>query len=257
MIFALNVYHFFMRKLVVVLCISLSFFSCRKQSTAPETLPNAYSDQGLGKSANDLLSAGKYTALVIQVQYMGGYALDSATLTNVTSYLGKLCNKPGGISITQTPIAATGDTLNVDKVAILERQFRTAYTGGTTLALYVMVTDGYDNSLNVLGFAYRNTSICLFGKNVFDHSGSAGEVTRVSLESSVLEHELGHLLGLVNLGSPMVTPHQDTANGNHCTNPNCLMYWAIETHGGFHSMITKIPVLDSNCLKDLQANGGK
>lgn len=238
--------------------MAFCLFSCKKDSnTSPETLPNSYSNQTLGASANDMLSAAKYTALDIQVQYMPGYQLDAATISNVVTYLNTVCNKPGGITISQTQIAANSDTLNVDEVAIIEAQNRTAYTNGATLAVYVLVTGGYDTSLTVLGFAYRNTSICLFGKDIFSNSGGIGEVSRVSLESSVLEHEFGHIMGLVNITTPMVVPHQDVAHGYHCNNPACLMYYAIETHDGLGMYGNTIPVLDSNCRNDLHANGGK
>jgi len=242
---------------VLFLCFALLLFSCKKESTNPEVLPNGYSDQAIGKSANDLLSDTKYTTLNIQIQYMPGYALDPATITNFTSYVNGLCNKPGGINITQQQIGANGDTLTVGDVAVIEAKNRTAYTSGNTIAVYILVTDGYDTSATTLGFAYRNTSICFFGQNIFNNSGGIGQVTRVSLETSVLEHEFGHLMGLVNLGTPMVTFHQDTAHGNHCNNPDCLMYYAIDTHDALPMLASRIPVLDSNCLKDLRANGGK
>ncbi len=247
-----------MKRILLVSCVWLFLFSCKKASnTSPETLPDSYSNQAIGKSASDLLSATKYTALQIQIQYMGAYQLDTATISNLSAYLNSICNKPGGITITQTPIAATSDTLNLSKVAMLEKQYRTAYTSGTTLAVYIMVTDGFDTSASILGFAYRNTSICLFGKDIFANSGTSGGLSRVSLESNVLEHEFGHLLGLVNLGTPMITAHQDTPHGNHCTNTHCLMYWAIQTRTGLPGISNYIPKLDSNCLADLTANGGK
>ena len=245
-----------MKKVLCFLCLTLVFYSCKKQSNDPYSLPDSYSNQGLGKSANDLLSAAKYTTLNIQVQYMPGYALDPGTIANVTSYLNSICNKPGGINITQSQIPASGDTMTPNKVAVLEKQNRTAYTSGNTISLYIMVTDGYDTSVSILGFSYRNTSICLFGKDIFDHSGGLGELSRVAMESSVLEHELGHIMGLVNLGTLMVAPHQDVAHGNHCSNANCLMYYAIESHTGI-GMYNDIPALDSNCVHDLRANGGK
>jgi hypothetical protein len=250
--------NFLMKKILLFTCLTLLFFSCKKVATDPGSLPNAYSDQKLGASANDMLGGGKYTTLNVQVQYMPGYALDPAVVTAVTDYLSGICNKPGGVTITQSQIAANGDTLTVDKVAVLEQQNRTAYTGGATISLYVMVTDGYDTAKTVLGFAYRNTSICLFGKSVFDHSGGFGEVSRVSLETSVLEHELGHIMGLVNLGTPMVVFHQDTLHNNHCTNARCLMHWAIETQSAYNiTHPNSVPGLDSNCRNDLRANGGK
>ncbi len=245
-----------MKKILLLFSFTILFFSCKKQNSDPYTLPDAYSNQALGTSAHDLLSADKYTTLNIQVQYMPGYQLDPAAITNVTNYLSAICNKPGGINITQTQITGSGDTLNPSKVAALEKQNRTAYNSGSTISLYILVSDGYDTSVSTLGFSYRCTSICLFGKDIFDHSGGTGEMSRVNLETSVLEHELGHILGLVNLGSPMQTAHQDVSHGNHCANTKCLMYYAIELHVGL-GLFSTVPLLDTNCSNDLHANGGK
>ena len=248
----------FMKKILLVSSLLVFLFSCRKQNnTNPETLPNSYSDQALGKSAVDMLSSVTYTTLNIQVQYMPGYPLDATTISNLTAYLNGICNKPGGINITQSQIAANGHAFTVDSAAITERINRTAYTSGNTIAVYILVTDGFDTSLTTLGFAYRNTSICLFGKDIYANSGGFGQPTRVALETSVLEHELGHILGLVNLGTPMQVFHQDTVHNNHCTNPHCLMYYAIDTHNVIPTLSSTVPLLDSNCLNDLHANGGK
>jgi len=245
----------FMKKLIPLLFVVLAF-SCTKNNNSPTSLPNSYSNQSLGASANDLLSAKKYTGLNIQIQYMPGYQPDATVINNVYNFLNSRCNKPGGISITQEQIAANGNNLTPNDVAIIEKQDRTAYTNGSTIDLYVLITDGEDTSTTILGFGYRNTSICLFGKTMYNNSGGLGQVSRRSLESAVMEHELGHLMGLVNIGTPMVTNHIDPAHGNHCNNQDCLMYYATEsklTIGNFNN----IPQLDANCLADLQANGGK
>ena len=69
---------------------------------------------------------------------------------------------------------------------------------------------------------------------------------------------MGHILGLVDIGSPMQTNHKDAAHGNHCNNTNCLMYYASETTDVLGFLITgNVPVLDANCRADLTANGGK
>ncbi len=247
-----------MRKCLLFSCMILLMYSCKKDNSVnPEVLPNGYSNQALGKSAMDILSASTYSSMTIEVQYMPGYMLDASTIANLTIFLDSICNKPGGIVINQTQIAANGNTFTVDSAAITERKNRTAYTAGHNVAIYILVTDGFDTSLTTLGFAYRNTSICLFGKDIFTNSGGFGQVSRVALETSVLEHELCHIMGLVNLGSPMVVAHEDAAHLNHCINPRCLMYYAINTNRALPGMAGNVPVMDSSCRRDLRANGGK
>ena len=79
------------------------------------------------------------------------------------------------------------------------------------------------------------------------------------LETTVVNHEFGHLLGLVNAGSPLQSDHQDTEHGKHCTEQDCLMYYTAETGEGIINMLSggSVPSLDAQCIADLQANGGK
>jgi hypothetical protein len=56
----------------------------------------------------------------------------------------------------------------------------------------------------------------------------------------------------------MVNNHQDEANGRHCTNSNCLMYYEAETSDLVANLLgNTVPALDNHCLEDLRANGGK
>jgi predicted Zn-dependent protease len=70
-----------------------------------------------------------------------------------------------------------------------------------------------------------------------------------------MKHEFGHLMGLVDQGSPMQNDHKDADHGAHCINPSCLMYHAVETTG--IDGTNTIPELDAQCAVDLKANGGK
>lgn len=220
---------------------------------------NAANDKITGASARDLLSQNNFASLKIEVQYMTGYAPDAPSLNNLTAFLNSILNKPGGITITQKEIAPEAkSSYTTNDIATLEQKERTAYNSGNQLDAYVIITDGNYTNPAALGLSYRNTSICLLGKTIFDNSGGIGQVSRTKLEATVLEHEFGHLLGLVDLGTPMVSNHKDAANGNHCNVQSCLMYYAVETTDflGFAGA-GNVPVLDSQCLADLHANGGK
>lgn len=204
-----------------------------------------------------MLTAATYTNINIEVQYMPGYMPDPTTMNDVVAFLNTVCNKTN-ITYTTTAIAANGNVLTQNDVMAIEKQNRVNYTSGNTLSIYVLIADNNFLTKDVLGFAYRNTSICLFGKTIYDNSGGLGQPNRIIMEENVLEHELGHLMGLVNLGSPMQTSHEDVAHGNHCNNKSCLMYYAAESTDLVSLLMTGGALsLDANCLADLHANGGK
>jgi hypothetical protein len=213
----------------------------------------------VGASANEILSAAKYTSIVMQIQYMPGYAPDAASVNNLVAFLNNYANKPGGITYTLTPIAASGKaSLALTDITATETANRTLFTSGNTLAIYVLYTDAPYSTNNTLGVAYRNTSLVLFGPTITNNSGGVNQTSRTKLESTTQQHEFGHLMGLVNLGSPMVTPHNDASNAGHCTSNTCLMYYVTNT-GTMGGILLNgpVPSLDANCRADLRANGGK
>ncbi|MEO6732166.1 MAG: hypothetical protein ABIN01_13195 [Ferruginibacter sp.] len=246
--------------LFYIFFIAMSFTGCSK-SDSNTGLPSIVSenDKAVGASANDLLSSAKYTSLKIEIQYMPGFQPDATAVANLNSLLNTLANKPSGITIIQSQIASSGKTtMDLNDLATIEKNNRTAFTTSTQLGVYLLITDGSYISVNTLGLAYRNTSMCLLGKTIHDNSGAIGQASRTKLVTTVLEHEVAHLLGLVDIGSAMQTNHKDAAHGNHCNNNGCLMYYASETTDVLGFLITgNIPTLDANCRADLHANGGK
>lgn len=190
---------------------------------------------------------------------MPGYPPDGAALNHLQSRLSSFINKPSGITIVTKEIPASSKTvLSLNDVIDIEKNNRTAFTSGSELAVCILYTNGNYSDANVLGIAYKNTSVAIFGKMIYDNSGGIGQASRTKLEATVLEHELGHLLGLVDLGSPMQAGHKDASHGNHCNNSACLMYYASETSDILGFLITgNIPSFDANCVADLHANGGK
>lgn len=202
---------------------------------------NAANNKNIGESARDLLASTNFNSLKIEIDYMAGYEPDAASVTNLISFLNALTNKPGGITVFQQQITAEGkNSYSVNDIATIEQKNRSAYNAGKELDAYVLIIDGAYSDRSVLGVSYRNTSICLMGKTIFDNSGSVGQVNRTKLESTVIEHEFGHLLGLVNVGSPMSSDHEDTAHANHCNIQSCLMYYAAETTDFFLGFLVEL-----------------
>jgi hypothetical protein len=212
---------------------------------------------------SDFLSASDFEELIVEVQYVSGYAPSSTTISNLKSFLEQRLNKPGGITISQSAIASPGKpVLTLEDIKEIETENRSQHTNRKTLTAYFFFADGEyaenQGSSKVLGIAYGNSSMVIFEKTVQDFSGGLSQPPRSALESTVVQHEFGHILGLVNNGTPMSTAHQDTQNGHHCNNSNCLMYYTAETSDIIANILGgNIPSLDAKCIADLQVNGGK
>lgn len=253
--------HVMIHKFIAVFVILFSVASCNSSNDGFSNGSSDYNHtRAVGASSNDLLSNNRYSALQIEILYMPGYAPDTQAIEHLKSFLSSTLRKDGGITIRQREISATSSgSLSVEEIRQIENSNRTIFTTGNTMAVSVIYTNGqYAGGANTLGIAYRNTSVALMEKTIRDNSGGFGQVSRAKLESTVLEHEIGHLLGLVDLGSKMQVNHKDGANGNHCDNKNCLMYYASETTDilGFINS-GNVPQLDDNCKADLRANGGR
>jgi hypothetical protein len=79
------------------------------------------------------------------------------------------------------------------------------------------------------------------------------------VEQSTLVHELGHAIGLVNNGVPLVSAHQDGPHGAHCTDTSCVMYWQNEGASAMAAWATQYVLSNStilfkaDCLADVDA----
>jgi len=214
-------------------------------------------------SSNDFLSEQKYNALTIEIKYVEGFAPSATSLDNLKSFLQARLNKSSGIIFTQSSVTSPGKaTLTFTDIQNLEKTNRSLTIKDKSLVAYIYFADGEfsenTDTTKVLGAAYGNSSIVIFEKNIKALSGGFGKPSVTVLESIVMDHEFGHILGLVNDGTSMQTPHQDTANGKHCTNTNCLMNYKTESSRMIANLSGgTIPPLDANCIADLKANGGK
>lgn len=221
---------------------------------------NSYSHtRSVGYSSNDLLSS-EFSRLEIEVDFVSGYQPSQTALNNLKSFLESRLNKPGGISIVlDDELSSPGkSSFTTQEVYEIEKQHRDSFTDGSTLSAYFLILDAPYQQENVLGVAYFNTSMALFESVIRENTGGFGQPSAATVESSVLMHEFGHILGLVDTGSNMVTNHEDAEHEKHCNNENCLMYWAIQTTDLMGNLTGgSIPELDENCIQDLRANGGK
>lgn len=214
-----------------------------------------------GTSANDFLADSNFTDLVVEVDYMPGYAPNEQALDSLKAFLQQRLHKSSVTIKEPTEISAGNGPYSATEIRNLEEQNRSTFSEGDTLAAYFVILNGKYDEQDLLGIAYYNTSNAFFGPSYDDASSGFGSPSRYQVEATSFRHEFGHLFGLVANSyseTEMQQDHNDPEHPNHCNNDQCLMYYAMETTDVFGSVFgDEIPPLDANCRADLQANGGK
>ena len=257
-----------LKKIIVILTMGFVLFvSCSKEDGVinnPETINPVTNKQLTGSSSNDLLSDKKFSSMIIEVAYVTGFEPSATAINNFVAFLNARTYKPNGISIVKKAIPSTGKaTYTIEDIVAIENANRTKFNTSNQIAVWVFFADGkssLDTSTAViLGTAYWNTSLVIYEHTVQGLSDSPLEPNRSLLETTVITHELGHILGLTNLGATLQSNHEDTSHAKHCDVTSCLMYWSSETGHGISNMVSggTAPQLDPQCIADLRANGGK
>ena len=248
-------------RFLILLFLVVILTNCKKKlkSDSHDEINFSFHERNFGASADELLRDDKFTSLKVEVQYMDGFKPDKQALLNLRKFLVEHLHKPGGIYFIQRRIKPVKDTiLSRKQVDAIRRANRREYTQNNQLAVYILYTNGEFENPDILGQAFRNTSIVIYGKSVRENTNTFSNPTPTLLESTLLLHEMGHLLGLVNKGSALTINHADSANEAHCKNRNCVMYWGISIRNRYGPLVNKpIPQFDTACLQDLKNNGGR
>jgi hypothetical protein len=243
------------------------FLACKSDDKDTEIDPTLANRQSTGTSAEDFLRDNKFTSITLEIVYAEGFYPETGTVDHLLNFLEERIHKPGGINVVERVIQpqTAGNSYTINDIVAIENEHRTFYNDDTNLAVYVFFSDkksSNDTPTRVtLGTAYRNTSAVIYKKTINDAAISHG-INIGLAERTTLNHEFGHLLGLVNLQLDDIHQvHEDTQNNKHCMVEVCLMYF--ETTGNraavTHMLLSRSTdrVLDELCIEDLQAKGGK
>ena len=228
----------------------------------------------------DILTEDKYTQLRIEIDYVSGKGPNDDALDAFVAELEELSGdgllaKSGGITAVLDQSLPEGDPDAVHTFEELDETLQENAgdaTDGETAILYMYYTDGHyeadTDTGSVLGFAYGGNKIVMLRDNLDSACASAdgplisqlAEKACENAETTVLMHEVGHLLGLVNNGVEMVEDHQDSENGAHDVNTECLMYWSLNQSGVMDTIIDafldgneSVAEIDDACRADLAA----
>lgn len=267
-----------MFKRILILCIlSAVFFplSCSDDADIPgddpvriDRSPNLLS---AGASGGDILTTEDYDRIQMEIAYVNGFRPTDLALDNLRQFLQERTFKEDISYIFRPLPSPEEEDLTLQEIATLETDNRSTYNEGRTLSVYIYfadapsVNDDESEGLVTLGAVYRNTSMVIHESTIRDLASKSVLITVAEVESTALIHEFGHLFGLVDLGTPEVNPHEDPQASNHCDVAGCLMRAELEFGTGILSILEKraakglseLPALDAECIRDLQAIGGR
>jgi hypothetical protein len=244
-----------MRILILSVFLLLAGIGCKKQRQ------NIIS--GSDVRPTDFLTSEKYEKITIEVVHVTGFKPTAGSISNLHNFLNELINKPGGIEIVYHESAPfPKSVITLEDIKEKEKKSRQTSNNDNTMSAFILFSNGEyagnSNNSSVLGIAYGASSMVIFEETIRKYSGGLAQPSTESIEKGVINHEFGHILGLVNNGVEPVAAHQDAANGRHCNNKGCLMYYATETSDILSNLIGgEVPGLDANCRNDLRAAGGK
>ncbi|PWL38088.1 hypothetical protein DKG77_07290 [Flagellimonas aquimarina] len=260
--------------LIAIIFVFGCIIGCSNDSDDAPTTQNVNKSanlQATGSSANDFLSNTNFDRLLVEIAYVEGFQPSGQTVANFEDYLRERTFKQNIEFSFKSLSSPNEETLVLEEISELENENRTAYNDGTTLAVYIYFadapSDGDDESegLVTLGAVYRNTSMVIYESTIRDLANRATTITLTDVETATLNHEFGHLFGLVNLGTTPVNNHEDAEAENHCNVNGCLMRAELQFGGPMMKMLESnaskgsaaVPVLDAECILDLQGNGGR
>ncbi len=220
----------------------------------------------LGTSANDLLSAVNFNSVSIEIVSIQGFEPTTTAINGLRNFLQQRLFKPDGITIIQRTVASSGEApFSIEEIRAIENDNRTIFNEEGDIAVYVYFADGSNEKDTdeqvTLGTAYLNTSVVIYEETLRKFSNRPGAPLLSTIETATLNHEFAHLLGLVNISTPLQSEHEATdtegEGNNHCNVAGCLMEAAIEFGSGMMGIGNEVPELDSQCIADLRANGGR
>lgn len=109
----------------------------------------------------------------------------------------------------------------------------------SVITLSILLIEGkLEGQDSVLGVHFGGYPFAFVFKDVVVGVGGTPASQRY-VEQGTIVHEIGHAIGLVNNGLPMVNNHEDGEHPAHTSNENGVMYWKVESADNILDVITE------------------
>lgn len=197
----------------------------------------------IGQVAPALLRPGRGDRVVLEVRAQQGAAPTTSTIDHVSQVLGSVSHKAVAVDGPDLLGGGARDWTQKDIISAAASAAQTE-SGRSQVVLRVLFLHGtYGGDTSVLGVAVAGDVAAVFSDQV---DSAAGLLVAPSVvEDAVTMHEVGHLLGLVDLY--LHTGRADPDHPGHSRNKRSVMYWQVES-----DLITQL--LDGGIPRDFDSD---
>lgn len=182
----------------------------------PRVPPGQFGDELLGSRTGD--------RLVVEILAQSGAAPVSTTVDHLRAVLGEVSGKRVDVPTRAVGGGARAWTAD-DLIDLADTEGREPQGGGQVVMRLLFVRGRWAESDTVLGVAVRGDVAAVFSDRVA--ASTTLGLGASAIERAVATHEVGHLLGLVDL--LLNTGRQDPEHPGHSPNRESVMYWAVES----------------------------
>jgi len=189
----------------------------------PAAPPPVPSPGPVGSLAATYLRPGTSSTIAVEVRSQQGAEPERAVLERVAGVLGQVSAK--SVDLVGGPaVGGEGREWTADELRALADQGAPQAAGRPVLRL-LFLHGGFAENPRAVGVAVRGDVAAVFADRVDEAAGMLGD--RRAVEDAVTLHEVGHLLGLVDL--VVDRDRADPEHPGHSPNRGSVMYYAVES----------------------------
>ena len=179
---------------------------------------------GPGSFARTLLAPTPAKRLLLMLLVQSGASPQSTTIEHLKSELSAASGKSVTVSAPVT-LPDTGEKVTAEQIAAMADEFGRRSGGDQAVVNMLFLTGAFAGGDGVLGVTVRGDTFAVFQERI--RGATTPFVSRTTLEDAVSTHELGHVLGLVDLARD--TGRDDAEHPGHSPSRGSVMYWAVES----------------------------
>lgn len=161
--------------------------------------------------------------VLVQVLAQDGAAPQAAVPERVRQVLAGVSGKP--VSVATASVAGGPRSWTAEELRALADGSAPAPTQQQGVLTLLFLRGGFAENDRAVGVAVRGDVAAVFAERVAEAAGTFG--SRTAVEDAVTLHEVGHLLGLVDL--VVDTGRADPEHPGHSPNRGSVMYYAVES----------------------------